>query len=486
MAQKQPNEPDRGEPLPGVIPGDEVYVRGKTGPVAGSVVCHGKHGATIKIGEAQHRVPWRHVLGHKRRASLTYQIDEEGEDGMLVRDPQGRRHYVAIPPEAREEKMVIKSLTGGSRLVVLAKAIAPRAGLTEKQVTDKNGVQTTRWVRNTPDMPAPELGHHVGFENGEHRGHGHVMAAGRDGVTVQGQAGGVHRVPHANVTHRWEGPGKPTASPHPAAEPQQAAGASAAATGDALFAPGELDHLPAKVNQPHKTWDDLVKAGTEGLEQFRGQLGKVASAMGLKSGMKPEAITPEQWNNDEGFLFIAPLKGAKRAHEKVEADYGGDYSQLRDMVRGTISVPTMGHVKQALAHIKEAGLELAMKPKDRFAKPTNEGYRDLMTFVKLPNGMVAELQIHVKAMTLAKEEWHAYYETTRSLQAKYNEDAPSDKWRDEDHTKFYDALKAQKDIYGKAWQRAIGSPDDAGQQQGAETMQKSLGCSKMVIVLRGN
>lgn len=240
------------------------------------------------------------------------------------------------------------------------------------------------------------------------------------------------------------------------------------------------------MNQPHKTWDDLVKHGTEGLEQFRGQLGKVAQAMGLKPGMKPEAITPEQWNNDEGFLFIAPLKGAKRAHEKVEADYGGDYSQLRDMVRGTISVPTMGHVKQALAHIKEAGLELAMKPKDRFAKPTNEGYRDLMTFVKLPNGMVAELQIHVKAMTLAKEEGHAHYETTRSLQAKYNEDAPSDKWRDEDHTKFYDALKAQKDIYGKAWQRAIGSPDDAGQQQGAETMQKSLGCSKMVIVLRGN
>lgn len=206
------------QPLPGVVPGDEVYVRTKAGPAAGSVLAHGKHGATVKIGDQQHRVPWRHVLGHKRRAALTYQVDEEGEDGMVVRDPQGRRHFVAIPPEAREEKMVIKSMTGGNRLVFLAKAMAPRAGLTEKKVTDKNGVQTTRWVRNTPDMPAPELGHHVGFENGEHRGHGHVMAAGRDGVTVQDQASGLHRVPHANVTHRWEGPGKPTASPHPAAE----------------------------------------------------------------------------------------------------------------------------------------------------------------------------------------------------------------------------------------------------------------------------
>jgi len=121
----------------------------------------------------------------------------------------------------------------------------------------------------------------------------------------------------------------------------------------------------------------------------------------------------------------------------------------------------MGHVKQVIGHLKAAGLEMAQKPKNRFEKPTPEGYRDLMTFVRLPNGMLAELQIHTKVMTLAKEKGHKHYEVTRSLQGKYNEGKPSDKWDDEDHTKFYSAFKAQKDIYSEAWNKANGSTDKA-------------------------
>ena len=247
--------------------------------------------------------------------------------------------------------------------------------------------------------------------------------------------------------------------------------------------------LPDKVNQPAKTWEELVTKGTEGLNQFREQLGKVAEIMGLQSGKKPEDITPDEWESDKGFLFLAPLKGEKRAKEKVEADYGGDWSQLRDVVRATISVPGMANVTEALGHLKSVGIELAQKPKDRFAKPTDEGYRDLMTIVKLPNGMLAELQIHVKAMTLAKEKGHKDYETTRSLVAKYGE-PPSDKWDAGDKAKFEAAVQAQRDLYDTVWTKASGGSPESGGKTTPEAggagkpMQKAMSSSKMIMLFR--
>ena len=50
------------------------------------------------------------------------QVEDQGEDGMIVRGEDGRRHYVAVPPEAREEQMVVKSQNGAARLVLFAKA----------------------------------------------------------------------------------------------------------------------------------------------------------------------------------------------------------------------------------------------------------------------------------------------------------------------------------------------------------------------------
>ena len=459
MKTFKPGQQQQPQPRADVEVGDELYVHHEGQPCTGCVVAHGRHGVTVDVSGKHHKLKWDKVLGHKTRAQQRYDVIEQGEDGMLVQDAQGRRRYVAIPPESKEDPMVAKSF--GRRPVLLfmkAGGAAPGPGLSKKQITDKNGVQTTRWVSTSAGGPPAQKGQHVGFKNGEHSGHGEVTAAGQHGVTVKDPAGGEHRVLHDKITHQWEGEGAPTESPHKDAK---AAPASApAATGAAgLFPADEVASLPDKVNQPAKSWDELVEKGTEGLTHFRDMMGKVQQTMGLKSGMKPEDITPEQWENDDGYLFIAPLKGAKRAAEKVEADYGGDWSQLRDIVRGTISVPSMDHVKQAIGHLKTAGLELAQKPKNRFEKPTPEGYRDLMTFVKLPNGMVAELQIHVKSMTLAKEKGHKDYEITRTMQGKYGEPQPSDKWDDSDHTGFYAAVKRQKDIYDSAWQKSSGSSE---------------------------
>ncbi len=455
---------------PDVCVGDHVYFQHKAGPQSAQVKAVGKHGITVHHAEKPHRVRWEHILGHKSRAAQQYSVLEEGEDGMIVTGSDGKRRYLNIPPEARGEKMVLgKSLADG-RLAVFVKAgpIKNRPGLHIEQVTDKNGKSSNHWKRS-PEAGAAagygthnlQAGDHVSFKNGEHAGSGTIHSVGEHGVVAHDAAGGEHRVLHHQITGH-----KPAAGAKP--------------TGGILDSVN-VDALPVKVNQPFNDWDSLLKGATEGLAQYQDILGKVQADMGLVGGLKPKSLTPEQWADDKGYVFIGSLKGADRAREKVEADYGGDWSQLRDMVRATISVPTMEDVKTVVDKLTAAGIEVAQKPKDRFAKPTSEGYRDLMMIVKLPNGMLAEMQVHLKAMTLAKDAGHKDYEATRSLQGKYQEDQPTEAWSDEDHKKFYEALKAQKKIYSDAWSSASGGDDT----KPSDSLTKSGTSGTMIMLLKG-
>lgn len=238
------------------------------------------------------------------------------------------------------------------------------------------------------------------------------------------------------------------------------------------------------------SWDELTAKAPEGLKQFSAMLNKVASALDLVTGKRPQShdfaieeekrkaaekgrapeelpqelyMLPEHWDDPRGYLFMGPLKGKDRAIEKVTTDYrspefpDGDWGQLRDMVRATIAVPAVTQIPKVLSELKKAGIELAQKPKNNLVKPLPGGYRDLNLIVKLPNGLVAELQVHVKPMTLAKEKGHEHYETTRSIEAKYSDGGktrPKEGWADDDQTKHAQAMKRQEKIYGEAWEKA--------------------------------
>lgn len=202
------------EPKPGVDVGDHVYVHHRGSPCTGRVLSHGAHGVTVHIDGRQHKVKWDKVLGHKRRAVQRYNIVDEGEDGMIVADAAGRRRYIATPNDAKEDPMVAKAQHPVLLFTKADTPTTPRAGLAKKQLTDKAGHQTTRWVRVDRGGPPAQRGQHVGFENGEHRGHGEVVASGQHGVTVRDRAGGEHRVLHEKVTHHWGGDGAPDQSPH--------------------------------------------------------------------------------------------------------------------------------------------------------------------------------------------------------------------------------------------------------------------------------
>lgn len=645
-APKKPGAGAEPVPNPDVMTGDEVFFQHKKGPHAGKVLATGKHGITVEHEGKPHRAKWQHVLGHKKRAAQTYNVLEEGEDGVLVKDAAGKRKYLNVPPEARGEKMVLeksfRSGADGGRLVIFAKAgpIANRPGLHLQQKTDKNGKKSSHWVRTNkplpkvggphaaPDEPAKPPSH-VAFENGAHSGHGKVVASGKHGHIVEDDAGGKHRILHSQVTHEWHGADKPEGHPDastPPAKPdwsprgegesdkgyakrvvdhgedvkhlpeehdryfntkgskhvpidrlhstksddenaqggangpkrmlaayhgalgkrdpikvmphkdkdghfevvdgngtltsakklgwkglptqhvtreegerlQAEEAAKQPKTGDdiahALFSNHEMARLPAKAAQPVASWEELQSKATEGLTMFKSMLGDVAKNLDLDSSRRPKSfdhaqadedatakkegrepkqlnpdqyMLPEHWGNDKGFLFMGPLKGEDRAKQKVEQDYNGDWSQVRDMVRATIAVPMVTQIPKVLEQLKAAGIELAQKPKNNLIKPLPGGYRDLNLIVKLPNGLLAELQVHIKPMTLAKEKGHAPYETTRAIEGKYRQKNVSDKaqWDENDRAEHEKAMAEQEKLYGAAWEQASGSPRSTKQDE---------------------
>ena len=116
-------------------------------------------------------------------------------------------------------------------------------------------------------------------------------------------------------------------------------------------------------------------------------------------------------------MFPPGLKGRERAVEKVMAKYGGDFAALTDLSRATLAFDKLEDVYGALAQLEKRGLKI-VRLNDRFLRPTAEGYRDIITNVRMPNGHVAELQLHVKGITKAKDASHALYEQQRTILAK--------------------------------------------------------------------
>ena len=87
--------------------GDEVFFHHQGEPKVGKVLCVGKHGCTVEHEKEQHKLKWEHIAGHKTRAKQDYTVEHHGEDGMIVKDKDGKKRYIAIPPEARAEQLSV-------------------------------------------------------------------------------------------------------------------------------------------------------------------------------------------------------------------------------------------------------------------------------------------------------------------------------------------------------------------------------------------
>jgi hypothetical protein len=245
----KPKQPAQ-KPVAGVEPGDHVYIQHEQrGPIAVRVMAHGKDGLTGICDQKQrHKVKWDAVLGHKQRMLQRYRLVEQGADGALIEDDQGKRRFIAgevpvmdeavRPPASgsepslpakplstddpllgRQDKLRKAIALPDNALVIFAKAtgaVANRPGPRLEDRTDKSGKHTRRWVRTMKDQPkerdkakpeeakpdhgAPfEHGDTVAFRHGDVGGHGKIVASGRDGVTLQGKDGQEHQVRHEHI-----------------------------------------------------------------------------------------------------------------------------------------------------------------------------------------------------------------------------------------------------------------------------------------------
>lgn len=354
---------------------------------------------------------------------------------------------------------VMETMSKSMRPVLFLKAspIKNRPGLTLRDVTDKAGRQTKRWVRSdqaAPSrtdtagkdkaVPSARVGETVSFRARHGVLSGRVVAAGKDGVTVD-VAGEEHRVFWRDVSAGKTADDQPQDHAH-------------------LFAPEETKHLPFASSQAFQSERALYAAAKKALPKFTHLLdGIVGQAGGSRVASVDEAL-----QKPGVATLIAPLKGKERARQKVAADYGGDWSQLRDVIRGTIAVDSASELRQIVHALQARHVEIVQRPKDRFTHPTPEGCRDVLLVIRIPDtDMLAELQIHLKPMLAAKTLGHQTYETIRHLKAKYMEDSgPSDRWSEEDREAFQQALQKSRGIYAEAWQKA--------NQEGAKSLKKAL------------
>lgn len=117
-------------------------------------------------------------------------------------------------------------------------------------------------------------------------------------------------------------------------------------------------------------------------------------------------------------LIPSALKGRPRAQEKIDADYQGDASQIVDLARSSVVFKTMKELEQATAALKKQAV--VTREKDRFVQPM-DGYRDRLYNLKMPNGHVVEIQLHLEAIIKVKDgPGHALYEKIRGIQATAN------------------------------------------------------------------
>jgi predicted ABC-type ATPase len=239
---KQPKQQAK-KPAPepkDVAVGDELYVHHRGQPHTCRVVCHGRHGVTGEVEGQHHKFTWDKVIGHKRREMLRYQVIDQGEDGMILQDKVGNRRFIATPNDAKEDPYIAKAF--GRRPVLFLKAEGPkRPGLTEKHLTDKRGVQTTRYVRTQQDQPKQRqraagdaeagavhgygthnlnAGDTVHFAAGEFQGSGVIVGRpGADGAHVKDASGRMHQVRWTEITgHEPRDGEKPAVKPQVRAE----------------------------------------------------------------------------------------------------------------------------------------------------------------------------------------------------------------------------------------------------------------------------
>lgn len=107
------------------------------------------------------------------------------------------------------------------------------------------------------------------------------------------------------------------------------------------------------------------------------------------------------------------LKRRERAIEKTAHDYDGDSARLLDIARTALVADSLEQIDEI---VKAIGAKAEIvREKNRFDQPMASGYRDRVLNVRLADGHIVEMQIHLTELYNVKKASHANYKTVRSI-----------------------------------------------------------------------
>lgn len=170
----------------------------------------------------------------------------------------------------------------------------------------------------------------------------------------------------------------------------------------------------------------------------------------------PDDVANSAYNQPGPILFGIGVKKEARATEKVTYEYDGEWERLFDSYRTTVAVDSPEDAYTVAADLVRSGL--AVRVKDTQHDPLEDTHwRDIKINIRMPNGLIGEIAIVTKKMLLAKNVGHAYYETSRTIEAKYTVDGvkkPKSEWAPEDYDKWKVAVDKQAELYDEAWRQS--------------------------------
>ena len=202
----------------------------------------------------------------------------------------------------------------------------------------------------------------------------------------------------------------------------------------------------SKIRQPVNDLNKIYQKSEEAKPDFQ----KLIEDVAMKTGGKAK---------------IAPLKRRERAEQKIQTDYEGDASKIKDILRASIIYKKYEQVESGLKQLQEDTKVVALK--DRFAKPTPAGYRDALLNIQTKNGIIAEVQLHLEPILEAKKEGHKYYEQQREIQAKLILEDRDPSLKEE---ALLDNLEAkQRSLYDDAFARATQNQQTSQSQPNTTT-----------------
>ncbi len=119
-------------------------------------------------------------------------------------------------------------------------------------------------------------------------------------------------------------------------------------------------------------------------------------------------VMDEVAGKSNGHVKQGTIKGMERSRFKATTDYLGNTNEVTDLIRGTIVYDSLDDLYRGIDALKESDGVKQIRIKDRVGNPLGEpplgmGYRDMLLNVRLKNGHVAEIQLHIKQMNIAKE-----------------------------------------------------------------------------------